>query len=358
MSFKSYPPSILHEITTGDGFGITCKQWIPDGEKKPYPAFLINGYVHDVYCLPTEPRDMVRTLLDEGYETWLLQPRLHPANPSNDFTMDDIGKYDIPSAIAKVCELHGPSVKIHVIAHCAGGLSIHMALMGGHISPVNIASLSCTNSSMYFKLTKLNLVKLTLPLIHISMAILGKDTILPLIENSKESYRQWILKSITRLIPRYERCTYDECTVVSGVFGNPYWHENITPTLHHWLNRQAQVTLPMSGLRQIAKIGSTGHIVNATGEEVYLTHPERIPLPTLYLSGGRSIVATPETSLLAHQYMKLHHPGFHHERVVVDGFGHSDVLLGEESYKKVFPHIISHMKFVEQGLVADSNAKN
>lgn len=190
------------------------------------------------------------------------------------------------------------------------------------------------------------------------MAILGKDTILPLLENSKESYRQRILKSITRLIPRYERCTYDECTVVSGIFGNPYWHENITPTLHHWLNRQAQPTLPMSGLRQIAKIGSIGHIVDATGEDVYLAHPERIPLPTLYLSGGRSIVATPETSLLAHQYMKLHQPSFHHRRVVVDGFGHSDIFLGEESHKKIFPHIISHMKFVEKGLAADSNSKN
>lgn len=82
---------------TGDGFMITCKQWIPDGEKKPNPALLINGYVHDVFYLPTEPRDMVRTLLDEGYETWLLQPRKHPSNPSDDFTMDDIGKFDIPS---------------------------------------------------------------------------------------------------------------------------------------------------------------------------------------------------------------------------------------------------------------------
>eukprot|EP00268_Persea_americana_P039357 TRINITY_DN38963_c0_g1_i2.p1 TRINITY_DN38963_c0_g1~~TRINITY_DN38963_c0_g1_i2.p1 ORF type:complete len:105 (+),score=24.41 TRINITY_DN38963_c0_g1_i2:413-727(+) len=46
--------------------------------------------------------------------------------------------------------------------------------------------------------------------------------------------------------------------------------------------------------------------------------------------------------------MKLHQPGFHHGRVVVEGFGHSDVFLGEEAYKKIFPHILSHMKFVEQ----------
>lgn len=58
---------------------------------------------------------------------------------------------------------------------------------------------------------------------------------------------------------------------------------------------------------------------------------------------------TPETSFLANKYMKMHQPGFRHERVVVDGFGHSDLLIGEESEKKVFPHILSHIKLAEQG---------
>lgn len=47
--------------------------------------------------------------------------------------------------------------------------------------------------------------------------------------------------------------------------------------------------------------------------------------------------------------MKLHQPGFGHEQVVVDGFGHSDLLIGEESHKKVFPHILSHIRLAEQG---------
>lgn len=58
---------------------------------------------------------------------------------------------------------------------------------------------------------------------------------------------------------------------------------------------------------------------------------------------------TPQTSFLAHKYMKLHQPGFRHERVVVEGFGHSDLLIGEKSYKKVFPHILSHIGLAEQG---------
>ena len=58
---------------------------------------------------------------------------------------------------------------------------------------------------------------------------------------------------------------------------------------------------------------------------------------------------TPQTSFLANKYMMLHQPGFRHERVVVEGFGHSDLLIGEESYKKVFPHILSHLRLAEDG---------
>ncbi|KAJ8639803.1 hypothetical protein MRB53_016497 [Persea americana] len=72
-------------------------------------------------------------------------------------------------------------------------------------------------------------------------------------------------------------------------------------------------------------------------------------LSTLYISGGKSILETPETSLLANQYMNLHQPGFQHKRVVSEGFRHANLLTGEESYKKMFPHIISHMKSAEQG---------
>ncbi|CAL5350593.1 unnamed protein product [Camellia sinensis] len=141
-----------------DGFIISCKQW--KGKKKLNPVLLINGHSTENYWLPTEPSDLVRTLLEEGHETWLLQPRLHPLNPSNNFTIEDIGRFDIPAVINKIRDLHGPLIKIHVVAHCVGGLAIHVTLMGGHASAAHIASLSFTNSSMFFKLTTSSRVKM------------------------------------------------------------------------------------------------------------------------------------------------------------------------------------------------------
>ncbi|KAK2984165.1 hypothetical protein RJ640_020575, partial [Escallonia rubra] len=359
-----YLSSSLHEIKTEDGFVISCRHWkcsqsprSLEGEKSLNPVLLINGYSTESYWLPTEQNDMVRTLLEEGHETWLLQPRLHPSNSSNYFTIEDIGKIDIPAVISKIHEVHGTSTKIHVVAHCVGGLAIHIAIMGGHVSATRIASLSCTNSSMFFRLTASAAFKMWLPLIPMSMVILGKNKTLPLFEILKASTRQRLLKSIARLMPRYERCNCDECDVFSGIFGNTFWHVNISTTMHHWLNKKSLPGLPMAGFPHLRRICNAGFIVDSNGNNSYLSHPERMALSTLYISGGQTLLVTPQTSFLANKYMKLHQPGFRHERVVVDGFGHSDLLIGENSYRKVFPHILSHIGLAEQGRTSALNVK-
>lgn len=71
--------------------------WVHQKEKQQYPVLLLNGYSGESYYLPTERTDLVRVLLEEGYDTWLLQSRLHPLHPSNNFTIEDIGKFDIPA---------------------------------------------------------------------------------------------------------------------------------------------------------------------------------------------------------------------------------------------------------------------
>lgn len=183
---------------------------------------------------------------------------------------------------------------------------------------------------------------------QISMAILGKNKILPLLGTSRISRRHQLLKLIAHLLPRYERCTCNECEVFSGIFGSTFWHENVSPSLHHWLNKESSTMLPMAAFPHLRKICNAGFIVDDKGNNNYLIHPERMAFPTQYISGGRSLLVSPLTSFLANKYMKLHQPKFRHGRVVVDGFGHSDLLIGEKSCKEVFPHILSHIELAEK----------
>ncbi|XP_073044275.1 uncharacterized protein [Primulina eburnea] len=359
-----YPDSTIHEIRTNDDFIISCQQWESSqstGElvykKKPYPVLLINGYSTESYSLPTEPNDLVRTMVKEGHDVWLLRTRVHPSYSLDRFSVDDIGRFDITAAIDKIVQFYGEPTKVHIVAHCVGGLAIHIALMGGHVSAKKIASLSCTNSSMFFKLTTSSLVKMWLPLTPISMAILGKNKTLPLLGKTT-SFRYSLLKSIARLIPRCERCACDECEVFSGIFGNAFWHENVSHTMHCWLNKINVTSLPMAGFTHLRKICNAGFILDSNGNNTYMVHPERMALPTLYISGGRTLLVTPETSFLANKYMKLHQPNYRHERVVVDGFGHSDLLIGEKSYEKVFPHITTHIRLAEKDRISSVDSRD
>ncbi|KAH6830560.1 hypothetical protein C2S53_010478 [Perilla frutescens var. hirtella] len=356
LARRPYPKSTIHEIRTEDLCIIYIQHWQcspclqeVNRARKLYPILLLNGYSTESFCLPTEPNDLVRTLLEEGHDVLLLRTRLHPSNASNAFSIEDIGKLDIPAAMNKIIELYEESIKVHVVAHCVGGLAIHISIMGGHVSARHLASLSCTNSSMFFKLTTSSSIKMWLPLIPMSMAIMGKNRTLQLLQASTtaKSIRHRLLKSIARLMPRPERCTCDECEVFSGVFGNTFWHENISHTMHQWMNRENQTRLPMAAFSHLRKICNVGFIVDSKGSNRYLIHPERMEMPTLYISGERVLLVTPETSFLANKYMKLHQPSYRHERVVVDGFGHSDLLIGEKSHEKVFPYIRKHIELAE-----------
>lgn len=90
-----------------DGAKISIRQWIcPDKSEKPTSSnvvLLLNGHSIENFWLPTEPTDVVRTLLQNGYEPWLLYTRLSPLHiPDRKFSLDDAAKYDIP---AGKCEL-------------------------------------------------------------------------------------------------------------------------------------------------------------------------------------------------------------------------------------------------------------
>lgn len=62
---------------------------------------LLNGYSGESYTLPTEEDDLVRTLLNKGYEVWLLRMRLHfSVCTANPFSLDDIARFDLPAGIS------------------------------------------------------------------------------------------------------------------------------------------------------------------------------------------------------------------------------------------------------------------
>ncbi|KAI5061107.1 hypothetical protein GOP47_0023612 [Adiantum capillus-veneris] len=356
-----YPQHSEHIIATDDGAQISCWRWLPTANRTINDALnsgtstcvlLLNGYSGESYTLPTEDDDLVCTLLNNGYEVWLLRMRLHfSVCTANPFSLDDIARFDLPAAFSGIAAVRGKQTPIHVVAHCIGGLTIHMALLGGYVPVPSVASLTCTNSSMFFDVTKLAMVKLFLPLIPISLKLLGANSVLGFSDSPSESWRHRLLKKISCLIPRVEHCTCKECELFSGIFGSAFWHENLTERLHAWLSKDTLVRLPACGFRQLRQICMAGNVVSSRGEDLYMPYIRRLALPTTYISGGRPLLVTPTTSERAHALMQHHHPEFRHVRHVVHGYGHSDLLIAERAPQDVFPLILDGIS--KSGRVAD-----
>ncbi|MCO5603774.1 hypothetical protein L7F22_057926, partial [Adiantum nelumboides] len=104
-----YPQHTVYTITTDDGAQISCWRWLPTADTSNENApdsgtstcvLLLNGYSGESYTLPTEENDLVRTLLNKGYEVWLLRMRLHfSVCTENPFSLDDIARFDLPAGI-------------------------------------------------------------------------------------------------------------------------------------------------------------------------------------------------------------------------------------------------------------------
>lgn len=108
-------------------------------------AFAQSGYS---YTFQTTDQNMAEHFYQQGYEVWIVEHRISTSVPAHQYqsTVDQIGKYDIPSAVDKMIseinldldanELNPEAlpVQCYSFAQCIGGAASAMALLSGRIS--------------------------------------------------------------------------------------------------------------------------------------------------------------------------------------------------------------------------------
>ncbi|CAI9097151.1 OLC1v1033505C1 [Oldenlandia corymbosa var. corymbosa] len=83
----------------------------------------------------------------------------------------------------------------------------------------------------------------------------------------------------------------------------------------------------------------SGYIVDTNGNNTYLIHPERMALPTLYLSGGRTLLLIPQTSIQANSSQGYTSQDLGMKEWWLTGLG---TRICEDSSNEVFPpHFIA-----------------
>ena len=89
-----------------------------------------------------------------------------------------------------------------------------------------------------------------------------------------------------------------------------------------------------------------GHLVDATGEDVYLPNLERLNLPITFVHGELNKVWLPEATEATYDLLRKNFDPDQYERVVIPRYGHLDPVFGKDALADCYGFFLEHLKRV------------
>lgn len=341
-----------HKFTTQDGLDLSLLRFYRAPSKDV--VLLIHGCTTstDMFIQP-EHRNLVSFLLDNGYtDVWSFDYRMsnrHGYNlQPNDYSMDDVALFDHPAAIAKLREVAGGEVAIHVISHCLGAMTFGMALFGRTVSGIR----SCVANSVFLT-----------PRIPFWCRLKGvffpflieKVFRLPYVSPNWGVQPGWgVGKVIAKIMSLFHReCDVPACHMLSEMWGAGFpavWrHENMDEITHRRCGdlfggvrmNYHRHAMKMAGKARTVKM-KPADMRYARLPEDYLANAGTIETPCLLLTGGRNRVFKTSNDL-CHAELERLVPG-RHQLARFERYGHQDVFMGKDVARDIFPTFLDYLR--------------
>ena len=342
-----------HYTSTGDGLGISLLRFVRAPCKDI--VLLVPGLTasSDMFVMP-EHYNLTQYLLDSGFtDVWTLDGRISNRQPYNTarhrYTVDDVALYDNPAAIAKIRQVLGPDVRIHIISHCLGALSVCMSLFAGTINGIH--SVIANGVSLTPRVGKAALAMLTVgPFVAENIA--GFEYLNPNWSVEPAPPLGKLLAKAVSLM--HHECDVPACHMTSFMwgYGHPvlFHHANLDDVTH----RRTGDLFGGSGMqyhRHIRKmVKSNFTAVKYAPEDVryrslpdnYLQNAAQITTPMLLVAGQENGVFL-DSNIICHQRLEKIVPGRHALELIPD-YGHADVIIGKNAALDIFPRFLKFLK--------------
>jgi cholesterol oxidase len=305
------------------------------------PVLLIHGSGVSSRIFSTDliGTNLVEFLCAAHYDVWLIDLRVSIELPSamERTTADDIARYDIPAAVAKVRELTGVA-SIQAVGHCLGALALSMSLMSG-LQGVRSVVLSQVSAHPVPGLLQRIKAGLHTPQIlrHLGIRDLTAYT-------RHEKWPHNLLDEALKFFPveRDETCSSPVCHRATFMYGLLYEHAQLDEQLHANLHELFGVH-DVELFNQLAAMVRAGHLVDAKGDDVYMPNLEGMKLPIAFIHGSENLCYLPiSTQMTFDTLVERFGPG-NYERHVIEGYGHIDCVFGKRASLDVFPTIVRHL---------------
>lgn len=278
-------------------------------------------------------------LLDHGFDVWVENWRASIDLPPSDYTLDDAALYDHPAAIDQVLA-HSPAhEKLRVLCHCQGSTSFMITYLAG-LAPEAERVVSSAVS--------LHPVVPARTWLKVSAVVPMVGFLTPYVS------AQWGARAPTPFayaLALFAHATHEECDDPVCALGNfmygsgpdVLWrHANLDAETLHWTSREFGYA-PFSFMKQMRSSILAGHLVptGCTPElpDDYLGTPPPAETPWTFVAGDRNRLFTPESQERTFAHFGRLQPGLH-SLVIVEGYGHLDMMFGKDADADVYPAIL------------------
>lgn len=343
-------PARVEEIPfhAPDGVRLGLTRVDPGDSGRP-AVLLLHGHTAsaDMFLLP-ETRNLVDSLLDDGYEPWLLDWRGSCRLPYNEtgqrYTYDDVALHDIPAAVSHIRERIGDR-PLSVVAHCVGALALSLSLTAGLVP--GLAGVVAQGVFLTPKLAGRTSLRMSL----------AGELLRTRVDHIPVDFRKVGLRSrytpLFALASRNASCPDPTCQILHnsawGTGASLFVHENLAEATH---DRLAELLGPaplwilphlrrIELARTVVRWHDTDHRYRALPANA-LDAAGRIDTPVLLLSGSENGLWG-DSQRLCRDVLARRQPRLDVRYTEIPGYGHLDTFLGRGAALDVFGHILEFL---------------
>ena len=284
------------------------------------PVLLAPGFAMtaDSFALPTVGENLVEHLTQRGFDVWLFDYRSSPKLEAAErpYDLDDIAVLDWPAAVQHILRVT-KSRDLQVVAHCAGSMTLLMALLAGMRGVRSIVSSQLTLHPVSCLANRFK-ASLRLPSLLGSLGV--------------------------RVLPAVAREGTDlDHFRIRALFGPTFHGAKVSALTRERLPRYFGSTC-VHPFDHFSRIIRAGRVVDRRGNDAYLPHVGRLRMPIMFLAGAQNKLFLPETSRRTWASLRSANDPALYERAVLPDYAHLDCFIGDHAARDVYPMIFNHLE--------------
>lgn len=331
---------VIHYVQTKDNVRLRLTRY-HGGRKGPVLLTHGLGVSSKIFSTDTIETNLVEYLCANGYDCWLLDYRASIDLPSsnNQFTGDDIARFDYPAAVQGVRELTD-SHEIDVIAHCFGSTTFTMAMLNGL---TGVRSAVCSQVMAHIISPSLTQIKTGL---HIP-GLLEEMGVETLTADAKQTQNWWenAFDTALKLYPGDFRDNNPVSRRITFLYGSLYELDQLNSTTYSALHELFGVA-NISTFKHLALMVREGKVVTADGLDTYLPNIQDLAIPITIIHGAENQCYLPRSTEMTFNLMRDKNKNTWYNRHLIPGYGHIDCIFGKNAVHDVYPYILQHLEAI------------